>query len=135
MGNEQTKKKGIFDMNFKGMRIEERLKKAFNMIIIIASIGSVVGIISLMVTVNSFENATKNYALPQGDIALFMNEYAECRSSMRGIIGYEDQAEIDMMMEQHDALDYRLICFCRSGCIERYDRIFLFWRALCLMVF
>ena len=102
MGNEQTKKKGIFDMNFKGMRIEERLKKAFNTIIIIASIGSVVGIISLMVTINSFENATKNYALPQGDIALFMNEYAECRSNMRGIIGYDTLDEIEMMKEQHE---------------------------------
>lgn len=103
MGKAKTKKKkGIFDLNFKGMRIEERLRKAFNIIIMIASIGSVVGIVSLIVTVSSFESAMKNYALPQGDIALFMNEYAECRSNMRGIIGYEDQEEIDMMVKLHD---------------------------------
>ena len=105
MGKEKknTKKTGLFDLNFKGMRIEERLKKAFNMIIIIASIGSVVGIVSLMVVVNQYENAMENYALPQGDIALFMNEYAECRSNMRGIIGYEDQDLIDSLMEKHAA--------------------------------
>ena len=97
-----TKKTGLFDLNFKGMRIEARLKKAFNMIIIIASIGSVVGIISLMVVVSNFEKAMENYALPQGDIALFMNEYAECRSNMRGIIGYEDQDLIDSLVKKHE---------------------------------
>ncbi len=97
----KPKKKGKF-LNFKGMRIEERLRKAFNIIIIIASIGSIAGIISLLVVVANFENAMKNYALPQGDIALFMNEYAECRSNTRGIIGYEDQDEIDLLVEKHD---------------------------------
>ena len=97
----ETKKTGLF--NFKGMRIEARLKKAFNMIIVIASIGSVVGIISLMVVIGQFKNAMENYALPQGDIALFMNEYAECRSNMRGIIGYEDQDLIDLLVEKHEA--------------------------------
>ncbi len=104
MSKENTnKKKGFFDLNFKGMRIEERLRKAFNIIILIASIGSVVGIISLVVTVANFEKAMEDYALPQGDIALFMNEYAECRSNMRGMIGYDSQEEIDLMSEQHAA--------------------------------
>ena len=102
MGKEKTKQKSGF-LNFKGMKIEARLKKAFNMIIIIASIGSVVGILSLMIVVSNFEKAMENYALPQGDIALFMNEYAECRSNMRGIIGYEDQDLIDNLMVKHDA--------------------------------
>ena len=93
------KKKGLFD--FKGLRIEARLKKAFNSIIVIASIGSVVGIISLMVVIGQFKHAMDNYALPQGDIALFMNEYAECRSNMRGIIGYEDQDLIDSLIQKH----------------------------------
>ena len=97
----KEKKKGKF-LNFKGMRIEERLRKAFNIIIIIASIGSVVGILSLLIVVNSLEKATANYALPQGDIALFMNEYAECRSNTRGIIGYEDQDLINQLVEKHD---------------------------------
>ena len=97
----QTKQKNGF-FNFKGMKIEARLKKAFNMIIVIASVGSVVGILSLMIVVSNFEKAMENYALPQGDIALFMNEYAECRSNMRGIIGYEDQDLIDDLMAKHD---------------------------------
>ena len=98
---EKTKKKVKF-LNFKGMRIEERLRKAFNIIIIIASIGSIAGILSLLIVVANFEKAMANYALPQGDIALFMNEYAECRSNTRGIIGYEDQTEIDLLVAKHD---------------------------------
>ena len=94
------KKKGAF--NFKGMRIKERLNKAFNMIICISAIGAVFGIIALIVVVTNFKNAMENYALPQGDIALFMNEYAECRSNMRGIIGYEDQELIDTLMKKYE---------------------------------
>ena len=101
MAKENKKKKNGL-LNFRGMKIEERLNKAFNMIIVIASIGTVVGIIALMVVVLNFEKAMDNYALPQGDIALFMNEYAECRSNMRGIIGYEDQDQIDLMMSKHE---------------------------------
>ncbi len=102
MGKTNKKKSGIFDLNFKGMKIEERLRKAFNMIIVVASVGSVVGIIAMIVVTANFKNAMNNYALPQGDVALFMNEYAECRSNMRGIIGYEYQEQIDLMVEKHD---------------------------------
>jgi len=102
MGKDKKKKTGLLDFNFKGMRIEERLKKAFNLIIVIASIGSVVGIIALVVVIGQFKYSMQNYALPQGDIALFMNEYAECRSNLRGIIGYEDQDLIDLLVEKHE---------------------------------
>ena len=101
MAKENKKRKNGL-LNFRGMKIEDRLNKAFNMIIVIASIGTVVGVIALMVVVLNFEKAMDNYALPQGDIALFMNEYAECRSNMRGIIGYEDQDQIDLMMSKHE---------------------------------
>lgn len=89
-------------LNFKGMRIEARLKKAFNVVIAVAAISSIVGIVCLMIVVANFEYAMTNYALPQGDIALFMNEYAECRSNTRGIIGYEDQELIDTLVKKHE---------------------------------
>lgn len=89
--------------NFKGMRIEKRLKKAFNIVTIISAMASFIGLIAILVVTTNFKNAMNNYALPQGDIALFMNEYAECRSNMRGIIGYEDQELIDSLLEKHAA--------------------------------
>ena len=99
MGKEKAKSGGIFQ--FKGIKIEKRLKKAFNIITIISALSSLIGLIALIVVTTNFRNAMENYALPQGDIALFMNEYAECRSNMRGIIGYEDQDLIDSLKEKH----------------------------------
>lgn len=93
------KKKGFFDFN--GMRIQERLKRAFSIVTVISAISSAIGLIAILVIVNNYGKAMDNYALPQGDIALLMNEHSECRSAMRGIIGYEDQEEIDYMVEAH----------------------------------
>ena len=101
MKKEKVKKPKRF-FKFKGMLIEKRLNKAFSAIISIASIGTIVGIVALMVVVLSFEKAMDNYALPQGDIALFMNEYAESRSNTRGIIGYDDSDEIAILVKKHD---------------------------------
>ncbi len=100
MKEETTTMTGTF-FNFRGLRLEKRLKKAFNLISVISAIASLVGLIAIVVVTSNFKDAMNNYALPQGDIALFMNEYAECRSNMRGIIGYEDQALIDSLLEKH----------------------------------
>lgn len=99
---EKTKVKAANSIfNFKGMRIEKRLKKAFNIVTIISAAVSLIGLIAIIVVTANYKNAMINYALPQGDIALFMNEFAECRSNMRGIIGYEDQAMKETLKEKH----------------------------------
>ena len=116
MGKEKKQKTKLLDFNFKGMRIEARLKKAFNLIIIVASIGSVIGVISLVAVLGQFKHAMNNYALPQGDIALFMNEYAESRSNMRGIIGYENQEQIDLMISKHAER--------KSATLSRYEALY-----------
>ena len=92
-------KKGIFG----GMRIEKKLKKAFNIVTVISALASLIGLICIIVVVGNFKNAMTNYALPQGDIALFMNEYAECRSNMRGIIGYDKQTDVISLLNKHEA--------------------------------
>ena len=94
-------KKGIFSL--KGLRIEKKLKKSFNIISIIAAISTFIGLIAIVIVTNNFKNAMHNYALPQGDIALFMNEYAECRSNVRGIIGYDNPDNVQSLLEKHGA--------------------------------
>ena len=89
-------------LDFKGLHIEARLRRAFNMVITIASVASIIGIICLILVVSSLKYAMNNYALPQGDIALFMNEYAECRSNTRGIIGYEDNDMIQSLVKKYE---------------------------------
>lgn len=93
-------KGGLF--NFKNMKIEKKLKKAFNIVSIISAVISITGLIAIVVVVSNFRKAMDNYALPQGDIALFMNEYAECRSNLRGIIGYDKQENVKTLLEKHD---------------------------------
>ena len=100
MGKDTKAKRGIF--NFKGMRIEKRLKKAFNIVSIISAIASFIGLIAIIVVTENYKNAMTNYALPQGDIALFMNEYAECRSNLRGIIGYDETENVEKLLAKHD---------------------------------
>lgn len=95
-----TKKKKEF-LNFRGMRIQERLKRAFSIVIFIAVAVSVIGTVAIFVITSNFKTAMNYYALPQGDIGMLMKEHAECRSAMRGIIGYENQEEMDLMVKQH----------------------------------
>ena len=90
-------KKGLFG----GMRIEKKLKKAFNIVTVISAFASFVGMMAIIIVIGNFKNAMNNYALPQGDIALFMNEYAECRSNMRGIIGYDDEELVNALLQKH----------------------------------
>ena len=90
-------------LSFSGMRIEKRLKKAFNIVTVVSAVASLVGLIAILVVTSNFKNAMANYALPQGDIALFMNEYAECRSNLRGIIGYDKQENVNTLLEKHVA--------------------------------
>lgn len=99
MGKVAKTKSGL--LNFKGLHIKERLAKAFNLIIVIATIVAVIALIAIVVITTSYKRAMNNYALPQGDIGMLMNAHSECRSAMRGIIGYEEQAEIDLMVEEH----------------------------------
>lgn len=92
-------KKGLFG----GIRIEKKLKKAFNIVTVISALASLIGLICIVVVIGNFKNAMDNYALPQGDIALFMNEYAECRSNMRGIIGYDNQTDVISLLNKHES--------------------------------
>ena len=89
-------------LSFSGMRIEKRLKKAFNIVTVVSAVASLVGLIAILAVTSNYKNAMANYALPQGDIALFMNEYAECRSNLRGIIGYDKQENVNTLLEKHD---------------------------------
>ena len=91
---------GFFD--FKNMRIQERLKKSYIMVLAIATVAAIVGIIAVFVVALNYKNAMDNYALPQGDIGKLMQCVADCRSATRGIIGYDDRNQVNSLLESHD---------------------------------
>lgn len=84
------------------MRIGARLKKSFSQIIWIFVVLSVLIVASMLYMVIEYEKVLDNFAYPQGDIALVMNESAEVRAATRGIIGYDIDSEIARMAEQHE---------------------------------
>ncbi len=85
----------------RGMRIHKRLKTSYGMILGMTSAASILGLVLLLLITSKYDHTLTYYAFPQGDIALAMNEFAEVRSATRAVIGYEDQKDIDVVMEQH----------------------------------
>lgn len=88
--------------NLNAMKIGRRLKVSFRQVILIFGILSALIIVVMLYTLNSYANILDNYAYPQGDIALAMNESAEVRAATRGIVGYDSDGLIDSMQQQHD---------------------------------
>ncbi len=84
------------------LRIGVRLKRAFSQVIRIFGVLSVLIIAVMFYMVTEFEHVLDNYAYPQGDIALVMNESAEVRAATRGIIGYDSDEQIANMVAQHE---------------------------------
>lgn len=84
------------------MKIGARLKKSFRQIIIIFGVLSALVVLVMLYTINNYGTILDNYAYPQGDIAMAMNESAEVRAASRGIVGYDSDALIESMKEQHD---------------------------------
>ncbi len=87
---------------FKDLRINERLKKGFTMVALIASIAGAVGAIMMVVIMMQYKSALTNYGFSQGDIGKAMIVFADARSATRGVIGYNDDALTEQLMATHD---------------------------------
>lgn len=88
--------------NLNQMKIGKRLKVSFRQILLIFGVLCGVIIAVMLYTLNDYAKILDNYAYPQGDIALAMNESAEVRAATRGIVGYDSDELIASMEQQHD---------------------------------
>lgn len=86
---------------FKNLKINERLKKSFTMISLLASISGVIGAIMMIVIANQYNNALVNYGFSQGDLGKALTVFADIRSSTRAAVGYSDEAFIEKMIAMH----------------------------------
>ena len=84
------------------MRIEKRLKSSFTIAVSIASTAAIIAAIFLFYITSQYNHALTYYAFPQGDLGLAMKELADIRSATRGTIGYDDEAQIQLLLEAHD---------------------------------
>ena len=85
-----------------GMRIRERLKRAFTLISAMMATVAVVGVIAMVIMSNLYADALVDYGFAQGDVGRAMASFADTRSALRGTIGYEEQSAIDSMVAQHE---------------------------------
>lgn len=86
----------------KEQNIEKKLTASFFKVALIAAVAAVVGLIALIVVENRYSYALTNFGFAQGDIGQALFEFADARSSLRGTIGYDDEAAINSLVEQHE---------------------------------
>ncbi len=89
---------------FKNERIEKRLTKSFVMVAGLTSVAAFIGLVIMVVLSMRYSYALKNFGFAQGDIGVAMTKFADARSAMRAAIGYDEEAAIAKVMEQHDEL-------------------------------
>ena len=73
------------------MQIKERLVKAFVMIAGLLAAVALMGLVTMIVVSSSYADALTNYGFAQGDAGKAMASFADARSALRGVIGYEEQ--------------------------------------------
>ena len=87
------------------LQIRDRLIHAFVTIACILTAVSAVILITMIVMSRLYASVLTNYGFSQGDIGRAMAQFADTRSAMRGIIGYDEQSAIDKLLE--DRLEYK----------------------------
>lgn len=87
---------------YKNLKIQERLKKCFTVVALLASIAGVIGAIMMLIIAAQYKHALTNYGFSQGDIGKAMIVFADARSAARGVIGYNDTDMIATMKQIHD---------------------------------
>lgn len=71
-------------------RLQERISSAILMIALLVSISGIIGGVAMTVMSNRYNYALTNYGFAQGDIGKMMITFADTRSNMRAVIGYQD---------------------------------------------
>lgn len=82
-------------------RIKERLVRGFVIASGIPAAVAAVALIAMIIVAMRYSNALKVYGFAQGDVGKAMTYFAETRSTMRGVIGYDDEAVIDSLKAAH----------------------------------
>lgn len=93
----------IINEKLQKLRIQKRLTNSSIFTVGIASIAAVVSIVLILFMSARYDHVLNYNAFPQGDIGKAMAALADVRSATRGTIGFDNQEEIDKLVETHDA--------------------------------
>lgn len=81
------------------LKIRDRLSRAFITIACMLTCVSAVILITMIVMSRLYASMIVDYGFAQGDIGRAMAQFADTRSAMRGIIGYDDMDAINTLLE------------------------------------
>lgn len=84
-------------------RIKERLVRGFVIASGIPAAVAVVALVVMIIVAMRYSNALKVYGFTQGDVGKAMTYFGETRSTLRGVIGYDDEAVIESLKASHTA--------------------------------
>lgn len=84
------------------LQIRNRLNRAFIMVATILTGVSAIILITMIVMSRIYASTIVDYGFSQGDIGRAMAQFADCRSALRGIIGYDDQSTINELVSSHE---------------------------------
>lgn len=84
------------------LQIRDRLVRAFVTVACLMTAVSAVILIMMLVLPRMYASALVDYGFAQGDIGRAMAQFADSRSAMRGIIGYDEQDAIDTLLKNHE---------------------------------
>ena len=84
-------------------RIKERLVRGVVVASGIPALVAMVALTAMIVVAAVYSGALKDYGFAQGDVGKAMTYFAESRSTMRGVIGYDDEAVIESLKASHTA--------------------------------
>lgn len=81
--------------------IEKKLTASFFKVSTITAAAAVICLIALIAISARYSYILQNFGFGQGDVGKALTAFADCRSSLRAAIGYDDQAAIDAVVQQH----------------------------------
>ena len=88
---------------FRTEKIRKKIMTSFIVVIVLMSIGTTLGAITLFYTTRQYNAALENYGFSQGDIGKAMISFADMRSATRAGIGEDDTELIEASVKEHDA--------------------------------
>lgn len=84
------------------LKIKKRLISGFIRVLMIASVGALLGCIAMFVSDSQYSSALKNYGFSQGDIGKAMVVFADTQNETNILISYTDEAVVAEAKELHD---------------------------------
>ena len=97
------------------LQIRDRLIRAFIMVAVILTMVSSIVLVTMIAISRIYASTIVDYGFAQGDIGRAMSQFADSRSAMRGIIGYDEPDAIQKILSDHETY--------KSEFIKEFDNL------------